>query len=275
MGSELRQFLLEKPDPQLQLPLPCHLLAHQPPNMARLPAELLEVRLALSQLSFKDVCRAAWSVRHRPEFGLQDTVLPPDAGHSNNNYARKITTALQLTKVQTVFLLWLQLPLRRNKRIITKHPFLLPHERVHLKLAFKSSEHGTMSRDAPCVASMHLGAAAAPMACLPRDDDAEAAELLEHSAYQEIFQRLGTRNAVLCHIYVDAVPYGGRARDCPSGLCHKNTVCAALACQLPQTKGQPKIAGAPRLQRHELLGFQLDSCPRGPGYRCATSNYGH
>ena len=108
------------------------------------PGELRSIlleKLALGQLSYRDVGCIAWAVRGR---GLDVDDLAVTPATSGGSFSKQIQGALNFDEQQ---LYYTDLPVwRRGRRVVVKWPFLLPHERVALKARLARIRTNTQTR---------------------------------------------------------------------------------------------------------------------------------
>lgn len=166
-----------------------------PPWIQRLPAMTdlrawLFQRYSIGALSAKDVCTCAYAVRGL-DAGVADLAVHP--AQEGGNFERKVNATLQADRFmeEEVFSFLVPKHDERRGRVVSYHPFILPHERLAETAGWNK-------------ASIVVGDAS--WARLPHF--AENNTLMEH----------GPDDTVLLHSYVDGVPYAGTTTSSPDSI---------------------------------------------------------
>lgn len=178
-------------------PMPNPNVGWSPPRLQRQPPMTDLRRWALEkyargELSAKDLCSLAWSVRSHPALGVADLVLDPES--PSGHFERHISYTLGTTALVADHIFFHPVPVfdKTRGRILEDHPFLLPHERILATVA--RDEASMVAAGSPTM--LRVG----------------------HVQTNPVLMAVGAQRCVLVHGYVDGVPFTGTASSTPDSL---------------------------------------------------------
>ena len=188
---------------------------------------------AVGKLSAVDVCQSAQSLQpHASLHGVADLIVAAPRAHGGN-CARQVDRAAGLENFTQEKVYWDTLPChckKTGRSVWRQQPFVLPHELAH-HLALTAPETLVIRNQ--------------EVWDLPRV--AQNRTVLAHG-----------RNVCLCRVYVDGVPYQGRARTAPDSV--------LVFCW------SPVLGETSRETRYPITVLRkADACRCGCGGRCSMS----
>lgn len=169
----------------------------------------------MGQLTARDVCQISYACRHHRDLQVHDFAVNP--AQTGGNFSATLHRALQTDRMKSAFA-YLRIPQqRKGRRVLLRHPFLLPHERVCLTDLPKPEDQQLF--ECPIFRDLDLAPGSGSQRCNRKS--CFAGVMVPASGAPAAFRKAqvrqcGWQNVVLGFGYADAVPYQGRAREVPT-----------------------------------------------------------